>query len=169
MQPQVLPGRDFLTPRDTLWLQVMGRLKPGISRAMAQAQVNAQLQQMLRDWNVREREQNIELQAGAKGASALRAEFSDPLLVMMAMVGLVLTIACANIANLMLARASARQREIGVRLALGASRLRLVRQIMTESILIAAMGGALGILFAALGTRALLAFAAGSIGDLALV
>ncbi len=168
MQAQAVPGRDYLTPRDTLWLQAVGRLKPGISRSQAQASVNVTLQQILQDWHVRELHQSILLQAGARGASGLRDEFSDPLLVLMAMVGLVLLIACANIANLLLARGKARQREIGVRLALGAARLRLIRQIMTESILIAAMGGALGMLFAFLGTRALLAFASASISDLSL-
>ena len=169
MQAQAVPGRDYLTPRDTLWLQAVGRLAPGISRSQAQASVNVTLQQILQDWHVREQlHQNILLQSGAKGASGLRDQFSDPLLVLMAMVGLVLLIACANIANLLLARGKARQREIGVRLALGAARLRLIRQIMTESILIAAMGGALGMLFALLGTRALLAFASASISDLSL-
>jgi predicted permease len=168
MQQQALPGRDYLTPRDTLWLQVMGRLQPGISRGAAQASVNVALQQILRNWHVRDLNQRIRLRAGARGASEIRDQFSDPLLVLMAMVGLVLLIACANSGNLMLARARGRRREIGVRLALGAARPRLIRQITTESMLIAAMGGALGTLLAMLGTRALLAFASASVSDLAL-
>jgi predicted permease len=153
MQAQALPGRDYLTPRDTLWLQVMGRVAPGIAVDRAQAGVNVEFQQILREWaaeaptekarrNVLN--QKITLRAGARGASRLRDEFSDPLKLLMAMVGLVLLIACANIANLTLARASGRQRELGVRLALGAGRGRIVRQLLTESMLVAAMGGVLG-------------------------
>ena len=170
MQKEVFPGHDLLTPKDTLWLQVVGRLKPGVSRETAEAGVNVTLQQLLADRGAqaRERRQRIILQTGARGASSLRDQFSEPLLVLMAMVAMVLLIACANLANLMLARASARSREIGVRLALGAARLRLVREMMTESILIAAGGGALGIALAWAGTRALMAFASSSISDLTL-
>ncbi len=170
MQREVFPGHDLLTPTDTLWLQVVGRLKPGVSREAAQADVNVALQQLLgnRHAKPRERQQRIELQTGAKGASSLARSVRGTLLVLMAMVAMVLLIACANLANLMLARASARSREIGVRLALGAARLRLIREMMTESILIAAGGGALGIALAWVGTRALLAFASSSISDLTL-
>ena len=153
MQAQALPGRDYLKPRDTLWLQVMGRLAPGISVAHAQAAVNVEFQQILREWAAdapteNERRgmlnQKITLRPGARGASRLRGEFSDPLKLLMAMVGLVLLIACANIANLTLARASGRQRELGVRLALGAGQGRIVRQLLTESMVVAAAGGVLG-------------------------
>ena len=169
MQKQALPGRDYLTPRDTLWLQVMGRTKPGLSRQSVQASIDVTLRQFLQAWGVKENDlhQSIELSPGAKGASEVRDEFSGALLILMAMVVLVLLIACANIANLMLARGAARQKEIGVRLALGAARFRLVRQIMTESVLIAAAGGALGMILASLGTRLLLAFAAATL-DLSL-
>jgi predicted permease len=166
MQAQALPGRDYLKPRDTLWLQVMGRLAPGISAERAQAGVNVEFQQILREWAAaapteNERRgllnQKIKVQEGAKGASTLRDRFSDPLKLLMAMVGLVLLIACANIANLTLARANGRQRELGVRLALGAGRGRIVRQLLTESMLVAAMGGALGIVLAFWTTDLLLA------------
>lgn len=172
MQAQALPGRDYLKPRDTLWLQVMGRLAPGMSRQTAEAGVNVAFQQILKGWapaELTEKElrefldQKIQLREGGKGASPMRDQFSDPLVLLMGMVGLVLLIACANIANLMLARASGRQREIGVRLALGAGRWRLIRQLLTESILVSVVGGILGGILAAWGTDLLLAVVAGSI------
>lgn len=177
MQEQVLPGRDYLKPRDTLWLQVMGRLAPGISLKTAEAGINTAFRQTLRGWAAalpteRERRnminEKIELRPGSHGASALRGEFSDPLILLMTMVGVVLLIACANIANLMLARASGRQREIGVRLALGAARRRLIRQLLTESLLIAGMGGVLGIVLSVAGARLLLALVSTGVSDLGL-
>jgi predicted permease len=175
MQQKVFPNRNYLKPRDTLWLHAMGRFAPGISLKSAQAGINVTFQQALRAWSAelpteKQRRdllnQKIELRSGARGASQLRGQFSDPLTLVMAMVGVVLLIACANIANLMLARASGRQREIGVRLALGAARGRLIRQLLTESLLVAMLGGALGILIGAAGTRLLLALVATSSTDL---
>ncbi len=166
MQAQGLPGRDYLKPRDTLWLQVMGRLAPGMSRARAEAGINVGFQQFLREWATAKPtpgtpqdtvEQRIQLRDGAAGASVLRGQFSDPLELLMAMVGLVLLIACANIANLALARASGRTREVGIRLALGAGRARIVRQLLIESLLVAAAGGGIGTVFAFWSTRVLLA------------
>ncbi len=177
MQEQVLRGRNYLKPVDTLWLQVMARLAPGVSLKTAQAGINVSFQQILRGWAAElpteeERRktmtQRIVLRDGGKGASEVRDQFSDPLLLMMAMVGLVLLIACANIANLMLARASGRQREIGVRVALGASRGRLIRQLLTESIVVAALGGILGAFFAVWGTDVLLALVSGGVSNLSL-
>jgi predicted permease len=177
MQQQVLPGRNYLEPRDTLWLQVMARLAPGVSMKSAEAGINVSFQQALREWGSalpaeKQRrsllDQKIELRPGARGASALRGEFSDPLVILMAMVGVVLLIACANIANLMLVRARGRQREIGVRLALGAARARLIRQLLTESLIVAAIGGMLGIGLSIVGTRLLMALVATGVTDFGL-
>lgn len=177
MQQQVLPGRDYLTPRDTLWLQVMGRLAPGVSLKSAEAGINTTFQQILRNWaaalpTAGEQQQilneRIKLRPGARGASALRGEFSSPLILLMAMVGVVLLIACANLTNLLLARASGRQRELGVRLALGAARGRLISQLLAESLLLGAFGGVFGILLSSLVTRVLLALVSTGISDLGL-
>jgi len=177
MQQQVMPGRDYLTPHDTLWLQVMGRLAPGIALEPAEASINVTFGRLLQQWapllpDERNRknklEEKIQLRPGARGASSVRDQFSDPLTILMAMVGVVLLIACANIANLMLARANGRQREISIRLALGASRLRLIRQLMTESIVIGLSGGALGILVGLAGTRLLIGVVSTGVSDLGL-
>jgi len=174
-QPQVLPGRDYLKPADTLWLQVMGRLSPGISIKAAQAGINVTFQQYLRTRpaaslidarRTGKPNESIELRAGARGASPLRDRFSDPLLLLMGMVGVVMLIACANLANLMLARANGREREIGARLALGASRTRLIRQLLTESLVVAGLGGVLGILLGAVGSRLLVALVSTGMSDL---
>ena len=170
MEPDINPGREWLHDDEAavervMWLQVMARLKPGVTLKQAQANMSVAFQQMLAFYNIpglsadqhkSMLDQKIEVRSGARGANSLRDDFSQPLYVLMAVVGLVLLIACANIANLLLARAAARQKEIAIRLAMGAGRWRLIRQFLTESLLLSAVGAALAILVSAWGTRVLL-------------
>jgi predicted permease len=161
MQDSVYPGKDYLSAstqgilNQYLWLQVIGRLKPGISLAQANAAMNVQFTQCLTaaagsNMSAEERKgnfgQHLELQPGARGSSTLRSDFGQPLQFLMALVALVLLIACANVANLLLARGTARQKEFAMRLAVGAGRNRLIRQLLTESLLLAFLGAAAGIL-----------------------
>ncbi len=170
MEPDVKPGREWLHDDESkitrvMWLQVMGRLKPGVTLKQAQANIGVVFQQILNAYQVpgltaeqrkNQVEQKLQLHEGGKGANSLIDDFGQPLLVLMTLVGMVLLIACANIANLLPARAAGRQKEIAVRLAMGASRLRLGGQLIVESLLLAAAGGVVGLLFAIWGSRVLL-------------
>jgi macrolide transport system ATP-binding/permease protein len=141
------------------WIEMMGRLRPGISMAQAQAALAARFHQWVAATATTDGERAklpaLILNPGAAGLGSLRRRFSKPLYVLMTMAGLILAVACANVANLLLARAAARRREMAVRISLGAGRFRVVRQLLTESVMLAALGGAFGVLFAVWGMRSL--------------
>ena len=151
MAPQLMPNafgtRDWLALPNVSWLQVVGHLKPGISRRQAQAELNVLAHQM--DANSPGARTNVTVNAGAfLNSPEIRTVGIWFAAGLFALAGLVLLMACANIANLLLARAATRQQEIGVRLALGANRKRLIRQFLTESILFTIPGGLAGLLVA---------------------
>lgn len=161
--PMMLSDPVKLRDRTSLWLQIISRLKPAVRAEQASAESNALFQAYMADVRISPEVRNrlfdhMELTTASKGLGGLRTQFSQPLTAMMILAGLVLLAACVNVANLMLARAAARQKEFAVRLAIGAGRGRLIRQTLTEALVLVGVGAALGILFAQQGIAALAAF-----------
>ncbi len=161
MTAQMMPGQVDPEQRRSMWLTITARLKPGESAKAAETALDAFTRPILQEEvkempsisaNSRQRflNRHIQLEPGGHGISYLRDSFAQPLALLMGLVGLVLLIACANVANLMLARAAGRQKEIAIRIALGAGRARIIRQVLIESAALAVAGGALGLLLASI-------------------
>ena len=173
---RLVPGVAPRLPRqNNFWLAVMARLRPGVPADQAAARTHivfhqgvAQATGLSAGLTRFLAQRRIVFAPGAKGMPGIRGQFAAPLLILMSVVSLVLLIACANVASLLLARAAARRKEIAVRLALGAGRFRLARQFFTESLMLAAAGGALGLVFGVWSARALTGFLANHVLDVSL-
>jgi predicted permease len=153
-------GQNMFREGTYYWIELMGRLKNGVTLQQAQSQLAGPFHGFVESTATKDRERadlpSLWLQEGGSGVDSLRRQYSKPLWILMAMVGLILAVACFNIANLLLARAASRRREIALRLSLGAGRFRIIRQLLTESVVLALLSGIAGIGVAALCIRFLL-------------
>ena len=157
----------YVDDPDENWLYMIGRLKPGVARPQLQAKLSGLLRQVLAPTRTYSSEKDraalgrahLVLTPGGAGIQPIQEEYSSHLQLLMWTAALVLLIACANIANLLLARGMASKSEMSVRTALGAGRVRIVRQLLTESVLLSGLGGLAGIVLAYAGTQMLLALA----------
>jgi predicted permease len=160
MQPVLDPKgkKSYLEDPDIWWVKIMGRVKPGVMDSRTEAVLSSQLQAAVRGTmtvKAGEAIPNLLISDGSRGDHISENDFKKPAFVLMTLTGLVLLLACANIANLTLARGARRQREMSVRLALGAGRARILRQLLTESLLLAIVGGLGGLLLGYLGRNAI--------------
>jgi predicted permease len=169
MQPMMMPNSPWLSKRSVSWLLLMGRRAPGVSLESARASLSVlEIRSLLENAGTERRyletalrDKPPQIESGARGFSYYRAAFASAMFTLTAAVAMVLLVVCANVANLMLARAAARGREMSVRIALGAGRMRLVQQLLTESALLAIIGSVCGLLVAWWGSTAILRLAAG--------
>ena len=155
--PDPRPEADWFVNQNEYWIEILARLRPGVSREKAQAAMAGPFHQWVEGTATNDTQRanlpEFLVREGAGGLDGLRQRYSKPLQILLILVGLVLAMACANIANLLLARSAARRREMAVRLSIGAGRLRVIRQLLTESVLLAFLGGAAGMLVAVWGMR----------------
>lgn len=149
MQQQLLPGQHWLQTPTDFQLQILARLEPGAGIMQAQAQTDALIRQFVKTYSTRDRTRSVVLQPTAFLGNTEDVQFKAAVAAMMVIFLMVLLVACANITNMLLARGAVRQREISIRMALGASRARVIRSLLTESILLSLLGGVAGLVVAA--------------------